>query len=133
MEIYNAFLKATKIMYKKADCLIIERYVQRRPIRGLSQEGLNTMIANVITLALEKNKIIFPLTASSWKSKVDYDVCINFGRRIGYLKGDQHFMDTMLMYSIVTKQRYPKIFKNGLEAYNIFKEKQKKRRKKERK
>jgi hypothetical protein len=118
---FDIFQKASLLMVKRCEGLIIERYISRQANARVSAEKLNLMIGNVITIARLNGKVVIARTASAWKRKYDYKDCIDEAHGIGYLKKDKHFVDTVLMWAECQKEpNYYKVLCRGLKPYEAF-------------
>ena len=123
---FDAFKRCSENMIFKADGIIIERFISRQANRGVSTEKLCLMIGTIMCIARYQQKEVFAKTSSYWKRRVDYDECIEDSVDVGFLKKDKHFVDTILMWSVVhdREKDYFKFLKKGVKAYEAFRKRE---------
>lgn len=121
---FDAFQVVSGTILNKCDVLFIERYVARQANAKVSGEKLNLMIGGLITLARNDGKEVIAKTSSTWKRTYKYDKCIEYSVKIGFLKKDKHFVDTVLMwcYAQGRQESYRKFLRLSLPAYKYTKE-----------
>lgn len=119
---FDIFQKASLLMVRRCDALVIERFFNRQANARVSPEKLNLMIGNLITIARLSSRPVIARTASTWKRKYDYDYCIDEAVDIGYLKKDKHFVDTILMWaeSQGLENDYYRFLRRGMRPYKAF-------------
>lgn len=131
---YKLYLDASDKIIKRGNGLLIERYITRQAAKKVSPERMNIMIGTMLTLSHINHSFTQAVTSSYWKRQLFYDECIEDAAIAGYLKKDKHFIDTILMYSVVcglTEEEAMKKVIDGLPAYKRLKEKEKLKKEKE--
>ncbi len=150
----NFFRRSCAMIAKRCDELIVERYITRQAVRGVSPEKIILMIGFMTEAFLNENKWVTPITSTVWKNRYNtdeikahnkkerekakkknykmdlvkgYNIEIDRAKEIGYLKTDKHLVDCILMHCVV-KDIMPqreRILKSGLKIYAKLKEKEK--------
>lgn len=121
IDFYKMFVNVSEQMIKWTNGLVIERYVCRMAVKGVSVEALNLMIGTLLSLSTLHHEETRALTSSAWKRKVAYDDCIDEAKEIGFLKKDKHFVDNILTYSIACGYDEDKAMDNVLKALPAYK------------
>lgn len=98
--------------------VVIERYIPFGQRKG-STELINLLIGSIITSSQILGKSIVAKT-NSWKRAIDYKEIVAYAKESLYESGDIHFIDAMLLYSVVHNLDPLSIVKKGYKCRKIY-------------